>query len=193
MPPDSTTAVVIVDMLVDYFDPSLWPKSELPSARERLAASINRLTRDARSTGAPVIWIRQEFKEDLSDAFPHMRRDGRRYTIRGTPGCELIPELEITPDDHEVFKKRFSAFFETDLDRMLREFGITTVVLAGITTAWCIRSTATDAYQLGYDVRVVADCVAGFTSESHLVSLEEMDGYVVSVVPVEGWNEGMRE
>jgi nicotinamidase-related amidase len=133
----------------------------------------------------PVIWIRQEFAPDLSDAFPHMRKSNRSYTIKGTDGCRLLKELVTEPSDGDVVKKRFSAFFETVLDRELRKRNVSTVVLAGITTSWCVRSTAVDAYQLGYNVILVDGTLAGFNEADHESSLREMDGYLASVATVD--------
>jgi nicotinamidase-related amidase len=183
------TALVIVDLLQDFFNRDIWPDSQLPDVRETMVKNTNELVALCHKQQIPVIWFRQAFRSDLSDAFPHMRRSGRKYTIAGTPGCELLPELEVFPEDHMLLKSRFSAFFRTDLEHLLAKLDVTSLILAGITTAWCIRSTAVDAYQRDYEVVVASECVQAFTEREHLDSVRAMDGYIATFLS----NKDLRE
>jgi len=88
------TALVLIDLLRDFFDAEIWPDSVIPKSRQSLVENTNELISSCRSKQIPVIWFKQAFKSDLSDAFPHMRRSGKKYTIAGTPGCEFLAELE---------------------------------------------------------------------------------------------------
>mgnify|MGYP006202574933 CR=1 FL=1 len=72
------------------------------------------------NNGEDALSAAQEFKPDLSDAFLEMRRHGIQVTIAGTDGCEILPELERRPDERVIVKKRYSAFFGTALDELLR-------------------------------------------------------------------------
>jgi len=128
----------------------------------------------------PIIWVRQEFEPDLSNVFPHMQESGRFYAIRGTPGSRLLGELDVAPSDIILTKHRYSVFFETSLAEMLIERGTETLILAGITTAWCIRSTAVDAYQRDLTVILAEECLDGFTRQDHEESLNAMDGYIAT-------------
>ena len=173
-------ALVVIDMLQDYFDVALWPDSVLPQQRTELVAHITQLVDSCRRHSVPIIWVRQAFQPDLSDAFPHMRKNKRSYTIAGTPGCEILPELRIQKGDTVLFKKRFSAFFHTDLDTILHRMQINALILAGITTSWCVRATAVDGYQRDFGILLAKDCLAGFTREDHQTSLRAMDGYIAT-------------
>lgn len=175
-------AFIILDMLVDFFDPAIWPESDLPALRRQLAQNINACLRECRLSGCPVIWVRQAFSADLSDAFPHMRASGRAYTIRGTPGADILPELETSPEDQTVVKSRFSAFFRTELPGYIEELGVDTVILAGVSTSWCIRSTATDAYQNDLKVILYREGMAGFRAEDHERDLAAMNGYIAKAM-----------
>jgi nicotinamidase-related amidase len=172
-------------MVEDYFDSRIWPGSAIPDHRPDLVRSVNRLVRACRDSGIDVIWFRQEFEPDLSDAFPHMIRTGRRYAIRDTPGAQLLPELDVEEEDTILTKKRYSTFFGTDLDLLLQHRGVESILFAGITTAWCIRSSAVDAYQRGYPVVVVSDATAGFTDREHRESLTAMGSVIARCIPVD--------
>ncbi len=174
------TALVIVDLLQDFFDHDIWTDSLIPKARATLVKNTNELVACCRKKEIPVIWFKQAFKPDLSDAFLHMRRSGKKYTISGTDGCELLTELDVFPDDHILLKSRFSAFFRTDLERLLEKLRIDCLILAGITTAWCIRSTAVDAYQLDYEIVIAKECIQAFTEREHRDSVRAMDGYIAT-------------
>ena len=140
--------LLIIDELVDYLD--RWPQAE----RAKLVDAIRSLVEVFRARGLPVIWVRQEFEPDLSDAFLEMRRENISITIKGTPGCRIIPELVPLADETEVIKKRFSAFFRM-LCRsieLLSGHGADTAVLAGINTHACVRMAAIDAYQRDLEV-----------------------------------------
>lgn len=180
--PPPRSALIVVDMVNDYFDADLWPGSILPASRDALVAGINRLVGACRAHHIPIFWVRQAFKPDLSDAFQHMRAAHRAYTIANTPGARLLPDLDHRPTDRVLVKSRFSAFFNTDLHDRLQEAGCRHVLLAGITTAWCIRSTATDAYQHDYGVTLVADCMQGFSASDHDRALAAMDGYIATTI-----------
>jgi len=168
----NSAALIVIDMLVDYFDRLL----ALSSQRDRLVAGINGLARGFRSSGQPVIWVRQEFKADLSDAFLETRRLGIRITIEGTEGARILPELERGERDLEIVKKRYSAFFGTDLDQVLSRLKPRTLVVAGINTHACVRATAIDAYQRDYDVILASDCIGSHDAEHHDVTLRYLDG-----------------
>lgn len=176
------TALIVIDLLEDFFDADLWPQSAIPAARARLVEKTNDLTACCRAAEVPVLWFRQEFKPDLSDAFLNMRKKGLRYTIAGTPGCQLLSDLHREPSDIVLLKTRFSAFYRTQLDAELARLKVRTVILAGITTAWCVRSTAVDAYQRDMEVIVAEECVAAFTDETHLSSVAAMEGYLGTFV-----------
>jgi nicotinamidase-related amidase len=168
--------LIVIDMLRDFLE------SWEPARKERLVHSINELVGAMRSSKHPIVWVRQEFEPDLRDAFPEMRAKGIRITIEGTPGCEILPELAVDPSDIVIVKKRYSAFYGTPLDEILARLRPDSIILAGINTHACIRTTAIDAYQRDWPVIVAADCIDSYDREHHEVSLRYMKDKIAAVM-----------
>jgi nicotinamidase-related amidase len=166
--------LIVIDMLNDFF--SDWDQE----SRAKLCSSINQLVDAFRSKALPIIWVRQEFEPDLSDAFAEMRAKDRRKTIKGTSGCQILPELSVHPEDDVVVKKRYSAFFRTNLDEILAKYGPDTLIFVGINTHACIRTAVIDAYQRDWPVVIALDCVDSWDKEHHQVSLRYMIGKLAS-------------
>ncbi len=169
-------ALIVIDVLNDFL--ARWPQE----SRQRLTQSINDLTGIMREFAQPVLWVRQEFEPDLRDAFPEMRAKGIRTTIKGTPGCEIVPELAVGHADQVIVKKRYSAFYNTVLDETLARLKPDSLILAGINTHACIRMTAIDAYQRDWPVVLAADCIDSYDREHHEVSLRYMKGKIAGVM-----------
>lgn len=170
----ATFVFIVIDMLADYFD----RLPALAAQRASLVIGINQLAASFRDAGQPVVWVRQEFKADLSDAFPDMRRRGIQVTIEGTEGSKLLPELRHLAGDYEIIKKRYSAFFGTSLETLLATLQPATLVVAGINTHACVRTTVIDAYQRDYDVIVASDCIGSYDAEHHDVTVRYLKGHL---------------
>ena len=170
-------AVFVIDMLNDCFG-----HIELDRKRAALCSSINQLTALARQNKLPVIWVRQEFEPDLSDAFLDMKRENIRMFIKGTPGARILDELVRDASDIEIVKKRYSIFYGTALESLLRELDADPLILAGVNTHACVRTAAIDAFQRDFQVIIVRDCVASKDPEHHEISLDYLDGGIAGVV-----------
>jgi nicotinamidase-related amidase len=168
--------LIVIDMLNDFLD--RWP----PPSRTRLIDSINELVASIRQAHGSIIWVRQEFEPDLSDAFPEMKTKGMHVTIRGTRGCQIDSNLAVQSTDPVVIKKRYSAFFGTNLDRLFAELNPNPLILAGINTHACVRMTAIDAYQRDIRVILAADCVDSYDREHHEVSIRYMKDKIASLM-----------
>lgn len=168
--------LIVIDMLRDFL------VSWEPGRKERLVNSINELVAIMRSSSRPVIWVRQEFEPDLRDAFPEMRAKGIRITIKGTPGCEVLPELAVATSDVAIVKKRYSAFYGTNLDETLARLAPDAIILAGINSHACIRTTAIDAYQRDWPVILEADCIDSYDREHHEISLRYMKDKIAALM-----------
>jgi len=163
-------ALLIIDMVNDSF-----LSEELSAKRAELCDLINKLLRFARENQFHIIWVRQEFKADLSDAFLEMRDENINMYIEGTFGSKILEELEQMDDENEIIKKRYSAFFRTELDDLLKQLNPSFLVLAGVNTHACIRTAAIDAYQLDYRVQIISDCVASPDKRHHDVTLDYLE------------------
>ena len=160
--------LIIIDMLGDFLD--RWEDEP----RDQLITHTNELISAFRQHGHPVIWVRQAFRADLSDAFLEMRDKQISKTIEGTKGAEIHPGLDRQPGDVVILKKRYSAFFNTNLDQVLSELQPSQLVLAGVNTHACIRMAAIDAYQRDYRVIIATDCTGSHDDEHARVSLAYM-------------------
>ena len=163
-------ALLIVDMLQDFFQ-----TGKLAAERGMLCAKTNELVAAFRANQFPVIWVRQEFDPSLADAFLQMRKTGHKITIKGTNGCLLLPELQKEEQDFEIIKKRYSAFFETGLDSLLKKLNIDLLVIAGVNTHACIRAAAVDAYQRDFEVVIPTDCVSSYDENYNKESLRYLE------------------
>ena len=151
---------------------------------DALVAATNALVSQARSVGAPVIWVRMEWQDDgdvglLAERSPFLRERGLR---RGTWGAELLTGLDRRPEDHEVLKPRFSAFHRTGLEELLARLGVNTLVLAGVRTDFCVESTVRDAFFRDLRAVVARDAVAGYFADLHENSLRVMSTVFAEVV-----------
>ena len=155
-------AIIVVDMLNDFVYGAL-----TCDRGKAIVPATARLLEAAREKGVPVI-----FSNDA-----HLRNIDRELTIwgdhaiAGTPGAEVIPELKLSEGDYVVPKRRYSGFFQTDLDILLKELGVQTVVMTGLHTHMCVRHTSADAFSLGYDVVVAKEATDSFTEEDYLGGL----------------------
>ena len=151
-------AILVVDMLNDFVTGALG----CDRARDIVPASAE-LLNAAREKGVPVI-----FCNDCH--LPGIDRELKLWgdhAIKGTPGAEVIPELGVCEKDYVVPKRRYSGFFQTDLDILLKELGVKTVVITGLHTHMYCRHTSADAYCLGYDVVVAKEATNAFTEEDY--------------------------
>jgi nicotinamidase-related amidase len=176
-------ALLVIDMLNDFLD-----RWEL-LRRDALIRSINELVRMMREASLPVIWVRQEFEADLSDAYLEMRRNGIRTAIKGTSGAQIDAKLDVVSSDRIVIKKRYSAFFGTPLDAMLAGLKPDGLIVAGINTHACIRTTVIDAYQRDWELILATDCVDSYDSEHHRVTMS----YLANKIAAPMTNRQIRE
>lgn len=169
-------AIILVDLLEDFFR-----YGSLSEKRSNLVENINALTQFARNYHIPIIWIRQEFKKDLSDAFLAMKNNNTLETIKGTKGSKILREIEINKKDYVIIKKRFSGFFNTSLETLLKSLNTNTVIIGGVNTHACVRMTTIDAYQRDYPVILDTDCIDSFDEEFHKVSLRYLSRSIASL------------
>ena len=154
-------AILVVDMIKDTFSEE--DKNPVaPFARE-IIPRINRLTDIARERNIPVIFSTDSF---LPGDFIFGGRM-KEHSLRGTEGAEVIGDLIQSKMDIYIPKRRFSAFFKTDIDQTLRQYGIDTVVITGINSHWCVLSTAMDALSHDFCAYIIEDCCASFSREVH--------------------------
>ena len=166
--------LMIIDLQEDFFADGI-----LKDNRSKLVTKTNQLVDYCDVNTIPVIWIRQEYKSDLSDAPSYMKRNRVFKTIENNDGSRLLHELHVSDKHQNILKKRFSAFFGTDLSDLLKKMGIDTVIISGINTMTCVRVTAIDAYQYDFSVILATDCVYAYDLEQHDNSLKYLQ-YSVS-------------
>ncbi len=153
-----TSAILVVDMLNDFVTGAL--KCDRGLA---IVPSTAKLLDHARKKSIPIIFC-NDAHIPLID---HELKLWGNHAIRGTPGAEVIPELKVSSKDYTVPKRRYSGFFHTDLDLLLKELKVDTVIMAGLHTHMCVRHTSADAYQLGYKVVVASNATDSFTEEDY--------------------------
>jgi len=140
----------------------------------QLIERTNELVGLFREAGLPIIWVRQEFASNLSDAFLEMRDHSIRRAISGTPGPQMDPRLAWDDADITFVKKRYSAFFRTGLDEVLDRHDIGELVLTGVNAHACVRTSAIDAYQRDLRVILATDCLSSYDEEHAAISLRYM-------------------
>ena len=169
------SAYIIIDMQKGFVDEE--SAHCIRNARATIPACVR--TMDiAREKGMPVIWVRRIYRADGSDVELTRYQGwaaGGRSMAPGVDSCGWADGLAPKAGDYIVTKPRWSAFFGTELDLILRRLGVRTVVLAGTTTPNCIRTTAYDAIALDYNVAVLTDCCSSQTEEIQRVNMEDME------------------
>ena len=161
--------LIVIDLQNDFLD-----RIE-PESRADLIRKTNDLIDIFRVSGCSVIWVKQTFKPDLSDAFLEMKDRHISVAIEGTPGSEISSELAKHEQDKIVVKKRYSAFFGTNLEEILSDLDPDAITLAGVNTHACIRTTAVDAYQRDMRVVLASECIDSHDREQALASMAYMD------------------
>jgi len=173
------TALVILDMQNDFClrAGAFGAAGAYLDAFPPVIASISRLLAAARAPALRVIHVGMVVLPGRDSDSSAMRWFNRRannglvYTVEGTWGAETITDLQPIPGEVTVRKRRQSAFWGTDLDLLLRSWGVRTIVLCGCVTEGCVESTARDALFADYHVVVVEDGVASYSAERHAASM----------------------
>ncbi|GCL40374.1 MAG: cysteine hydrolase family protein [Dolichospermum sp.] len=197
----SKAAIIVIDMQNDFCHPDGWLAHigvDVTPAQQPIAP-LQQLLPQIRAAGVPVIWLNWGNRHDLlnisagllhvynptgdgvglGDALPS---NGAKVLMKGSWSAAVVAELEQLPEDIQVDKYRMSGFWDTPLDSILRNLGITTIFFAGVNADQCVLSTLSDANFLGYDCILVKDCTATTSPEycwlATLYNVQQCFGFV---------------
>ena len=156
-------AIVVIDMIHDHLEPGTL--LEVPRARAIVPALEERLAA-ARARNMPIVYVVDEHEADD----PDLDAWGT-HALKGTKGTEVWKPLAPRTGDLVVKKPSYSAFFESDLGRVLDELGVDTLVLTGCLTELGVHATATDALQRGFVVEIPPETQAGSSPQAEQATL----------------------
>lgn len=211
----SHAAVIVVDMQNDFASAGgMFDRAGIDISPIRAAvAPTARVVAAGRRAGIPIVYLKMGFRPDLADLGPpkaanrqrHMfmgvgeavpAPDGTRsrVLVRDTWNTEIVDELAPTPRDHVVYKHRFSGFFQTELEGLLRTLGVRDIVFTGCTTSICVESTLRDAMYRDFRCLLLEDCTAEpigaatdrTNREASLLVVETLFGWVATSTALVG-------
>lgn len=172
------TALVVIDMEQAFI------QEASPLCIKYAAATVpacGKVIEKARERGIPVFFVNRVYRKNGSDVeftrYSSWERGGRYLAPESTGALSIEVPTEFIPQkgDYTIIKPRFSAFFQTELDLILRRLGTHTIFLAGTTTPNCIRTTCYDGLSLDYNIAVLTDCCSSNTEEIQRVNMEDME------------------
>ena len=154
-------SLLLIDMVKDSFDEG----NHFPITRlaQPIIEPINGLSKAFRKEGWPVVFATDAFKTEDFIFSGRMKP----HSIEGTKGAEVIDDLERKKEDLWLPKPKLSAFFRTGLDQWLKQREITLCAVAGITTPFCVLTTALDAICCDFKAVILEDCTAAGSKEMH--------------------------
>jgi nicotinamidase-related amidase len=181
----ATTALVIIDMQRDFVLPGGFGEA-LGNDTSLLLSAVEptqRVLAKARETGIFVIHTREGHRPDLSDCPPaKLTRGGKtfigtegpmgRILVRGETGHDIVHQLYPVEGEPIIDKPGKGSFHATDLQQILSDRGIKTLVVCGVTLEVCVHTTVREANDRGYECVVLSDCVASYFPEFQRVGLE---------------------
>ena len=180
------TALIIIDMQRDFLEPGGFGET-LGNDVSRLQAAVapcKAVLDAARKAGMLVIHTREGHRPDLSDAPPAKVERGApskrigdagpmgRILVRGEPGHDIVAALYPAAGEPVIDKPGKGAFYETDLESMLKNRGIENLLVCGVTTEVCVNTTVREANDRGYRCVVLGDCCASYFPEFHEMGLK---------------------
>ena len=184
--PAGGLALVVIDMQRDFLLPGGFGESlgNDVSLLQRVVPPLSRLLAAARDAGLLIVHTREGHQPDLSDCPPAKLLRGSpskrigdpgpygRILIRGEYGHDILDEVAPAPGEVVIDKPGKGAFYATDLETVLREAGVTNLLVTGVTTEVCVHTTVREANDRGFDVLVISDCVGSYFPEFHRVALD---------------------
>jgi len=163
----AASALLVVDMQQFFLDAS---SPTFTCGGVAILPTVKRLVDAFRRSDRPVIFTRHvHHPGDLDSGIMGWWWEGR--CIEGSPESEIHPDLTPRPGEKVVLKHRYSAFYNTDLETVLRCLKIEDIVVSGLMTNMCCESTARDAYYRDYRVFFLADGTGSISEDMHLASL----------------------
>ncbi len=160
-------ALIVTDMLRDFIEPqgALYVG---PQGRE-IIPFIARKTEEIRAQGGVVVYV--------CDAHALDDREFKYFAphaVKGTWGAALIPELTLKPGDYRVEKTRYSCFYNTDLEEILKKEQVEAIEVVGVCTSICVMETVKEAFDRDLPALVYREGVADFDPEAHAFALKHM-------------------
>lgn len=172
------TALVVIDMQNDFLHPEGWYAAsgvDIGHMRASIDPTTS-LVAEARTRGIPVVWTRHGFRDERDAGVfmrlrPFLAGGGLR---QGTWGYEVFDEMGAKPEDWYVEKNRLSAFYNTNLELILRSVQAETVLFTGVLTNQCVAATSKDANFRDFKPIVVRECTGTTLPHLHEPALEMM-------------------
>jgi nicotinamidase-related amidase len=178
-------ALIIIDMQRDFLEPGGFGETlgNNVSLLQAAVAPLRKVLEAARAAKMLIIHTREGHRPDLSDAPRHKVERGEpslrigapgpmgRILVRGEPGHDIIPELYPAAGEPVIDKPGKGAFYQTDLELMLKNREIDTLFVCGVTTEVCVNTTVREANDRGFRCIVLSDCCASYFPEFHAAGL----------------------
>jgi nicotinamidase-related amidase len=176
---NTESALVIIDLANDF----VYPGGVIADAggaayqakAQAIIPTLAKLADAARRAGITVVYATDAHTPDDFEL-----RKWPPHAMKGTHEAEIVPDLAPQSGDIVLEKQTYSPFISTDLDRQLKDRGITRLYITGLHTDCCARHTSGDAFQLGYDLVWVTDGLQAFTDEAHATGLEYFEAWYAS-------------
>ena len=192
------TTLLVVDMQNGFCD----PQGAMARAgvnyfpQNRIVPAVKELVSVCRRAGIHVAWsLQRHYPDDLTrkkHRIPsHLTKLGAIPCLKDTWDAELVAQLkgDVLPEDDVFEKHRSSCFYNTTLEVKLRMRGMTTLIVCGVATNYCVESTIRDAYARDYDIVVVEDCVATLWEDLHRATLRNVELFYGTVVSLGALSE----
>jgi ureidoacrylate peracid hydrolase len=173
-------ALIVVDMTKPFVDsdrPLASPNSQV------IVPRVGQLAETFRQAARPVLWVVQGHHSVAHDRGDHLASWWPLPLLEGTEDVEMAEGLEVRPGEKVIVKRRYSGFYQTDLELTLRNLGISQIVICGVLTNVCPYATAFDAFVRDFLVYYPADCTASLNRELHVTALKNIATWCGHVVP----------
>lgn len=174
---EGNAALLVIDIQASTFIDASAERAidNMPGYRERMEQA--RVAIDAaRAASVPVIFVQEVHHPSGVDFGRELDGDEGVHCVETDPRTDLArDQMDVRPEDIVIRKRRYSAFFGTDLEIYLRGLKVDTLILVGGLTDVCVHYTFVDAHQSDYFTRVIEDCVAGSSLDAHSASLKAME------------------
>ena len=167
--------LIVVDIQRGYGMAAEVMGIELMDGASTMISRAEAIVAAARAAAIPIVFFKEVHRRSGVDFGRELDGNEGVHCVEGEPGTEFWPTLTPGEGEYSIAKRRYSCFFGTDLEILLKGLGASTLLLIGGLTDVCVHYTFADGHQHDYHMRVISDCVIGSSRERHHASLSAME------------------